>query len=79
MTILSKPMRRPVPLACSTTCLALLFLVAGARGYTLSRHDAFVAGTPWIGGVIVWEVAVGVVLLALSIWLWRRAIHSLRA
>jgi hypothetical protein len=79
MTILNKPMRRPVPLACSATAMALLFLVSGARGYTLSKHDAFVAGTRWTDGPIWWQVAVGAVLLAASIWLWRRAIRSLHA
>ena len=78
MTILNKPMRRPVPLACSATAMALLFLVSGARGYTLSRHDAFVAGTRWADGPIWWQVVVGAVLLLASAWLWSRAWRSLR-
>ena len=76
---LSKPMRRPVPLACSTTALALLLLVAGGHGYTLSKHDAFVAGTRWTDGPIWWQVYVGVALLMLAVWLWRRAIRSLQS
>jgi hypothetical protein len=32
---LSKPMRRPVPLACSATAVAALFLGAGVSGRTL--------------------------------------------
>jgi hypothetical protein len=74
---LSKRMRRPVPLACSTTAMALLLLVAGGRGYTLSKHDAFVAGTRWTDGPIWWQVYVGVALLAVSAWLWSRALRSL--
>ena len=76
---LNKPMRRPVPLACSMTAMALLLLVAGGRGYTLSKHDAFVAGTHWTGGPIWWQVAVGAALLAASVWLWRRALRSLQS
>ncbi len=79
MTLLNKPMRRPVPLACSATALALVFLAAGTQGYTLSRHDAFVAGTHWSEGPIWWQVAVGLALLAASVWLWRRALRSLHA
>jgi hypothetical protein len=75
---LSKAMRRPVPLACSATALAALFLIAGAAGRTLSRHEAFVAGTAWTGSVIWGQVAVGVLLLMMAVWLWRRAIRSLQ-
>jgi membrane protein implicated in regulation of membrane protease activity len=78
VTILNKPMRRPVPLACSATLGAMLFLAAGVSGYTMNKHDAFVAGTRWTDGPIWWQVAVGLVLLAASVWLWRRAIRSLR-
>ncbi|MEO5820915.1 MAG: hypothetical protein ABIT71_10440 [Vicinamibacteraceae bacterium] len=74
---LSKPMRQPVPLACSATALAALLLVAGASGRTLSRHDASVAGTAWTGSVIWSQVVVGCLLAALAAWLWRRAIRSL--
>ena len=74
---LSKPMRRPVPLACSATALAALFLGAGVSGRTLNRHEAFVAGTAWSGSVIWWQVAAGLLLLLLAVWLWRRAFHSL--
>ncbi len=75
---LSKAMRRPIPLACSTTALAALLLGAGVSGRTVSRHDAFVAGTPWTGAVIWWQVAAGLLLLMLAVWLWRRAIRSLQ-
>ena len=74
---MSKAMRRPVPLACSATAVALLLIVAGASGFTMNRHDAFVAGTRWAEGPIWWQVAVGVALLGVSAWLWRRAMRSL--
>lgn len=76
---LSKPMRRPVPLACSATAVAALFLGAGVSGRTLNRHDAFVAGTAWTGAIIWWQVGVGVALLVLAAWFWRRAIRSLQS
>jgi hypothetical protein len=76
---LNKPMRRPVPLACSATLGAVLFLATGVRGYTLSRHDAFVAGTHWTDGPIWSQITVGLVLLAAAVWLWRRALRSLHA
>ena len=47
----------PLWMAFSTTAAAVLFLVAGTIGYTLSRHDRFVADTAWAGGVIWWEIA----------------------
>ena len=79
MTVLNEPMRRPVPLACTATLFAVVFLATGVSGYTMSRHDAFVAGTRWSDGPIWWQVAVGAALLAASLWLWRRAIRSLHA
>ena len=79
MPILSRPMRRPVPVACTATLFALVLLVTGTRGYTLSRHDAFVAGTRWTDGPIWWQVGVGAALLVVAAWLWRRAVATLRA
>ena len=79
MPVLQKPMRRPVPLVCSATAFGLMLLVSGLSGYTLSRHEAFVAGTRWSNGPIWTQVAIGVALLAVSVWLWRRAMASLRA
>jgi hypothetical protein len=75
---LNKPMRRPVPLACTITLFAIVQLTAGLTGYRLSRHAAFVAGTPWTGSVNWWQVGLGVALLMLAAWLWHRAIRSLQ-
>jgi hypothetical protein len=77
--VLQAPMRRPVPLACSATFFGLLLLTTGLSGFTLSRHEAFAAGTRWTGGPIWTQVAIGAALLAVSIWSWRRAMASLRA
>ena len=78
MSLLNKPMRRPVPLACTTTLMAGVFLAAGVSGFTMNKHDAFVAGTPWSGAVIWPQVFVGLALLAVSAWLWVRAVRWLR-
>jgi hypothetical protein len=46
-------------------------------GYTLSKHDRFVAGTPWSPSVLWWQVAVGVALLLPAAWFWRRGVREL--
>ena len=53
----------------------LFFLVAGLIGWTMSRHDAFVAGTHWQDGPIWWQVGVGVALLLLAVF-WARRVPS---
>jgi hypothetical protein len=37
----------------------------------VSRHAAFVAGTPWTGTVLWWQVGLGVALLMLAASLWK--------
>jgi hypothetical protein len=73
----SKPMRRPIPLACTTTLFAIVLLAAGLTGYRMNRHAAFVAGSPWSGGVIWSEVLGGLALVPVAAYLWRRGIRSL--
>ena len=63
--------RNPFPVAFTTTAVAGLFIVAGTIGYTLSKHDRFVAGTAWSDSVIWWEVGVGLALLLLAAYFWR--------
>lgn len=64
-------------LAFTFTACALLFVGAGAMGYNLSRHEAFVAGTAWTGHVLWWEVGMGVAAVPLALYFWRRALRSL--
>ncbi len=67
----------PLWMAFSATTGAIIFLVAGLIGYTLNKHDRFVAGTPWADGVIWWQVFVGLALVPLAAVLWRIGLRSL--
>lgn len=69
----------PLWMAFGSTLAAGIFLGAGAVGYTLSRHDRFVAGTGWSGGVIWWEIWVGIAAATIAFFMWRRGLRSLRA
>jgi hypothetical protein len=66
----------PLWMAFSTTTTAFLFLVSGSVGYSLSRHERFVGQTPWTGGVIWWQVAVGISAAAMALFLWRKGLTS---
>jgi hypothetical protein len=67
----------PLWMAFSATAASMLFVVAGAIGYTLSRRDRFVAETAWSDGVIWWQVLVGLALVPLALILWRVGLRSL--
>ena len=67
----------PLWMAFSATAGAIIFLVAGVAGYTLNRHDRFLAGTAWVDGVIWWQVLVGLALVPLAAFLWRIGLRSL--
>jgi hypothetical protein len=54
-------------------------MATGFMGYTLSKHDRFVAGTAWTGSVIWWQVAAGVAFVPLAAYFWRRGVRSLTA
>jgi hypothetical protein len=69
----------PLWMAFSTTAAAVLYLVAGTIGYTLSRHDQFVAHSAWTGGVIWWEVGVGLGTALLAAYFWRKGLQKIRA
>ena len=70
--------RGPLWPAFSSTFVSILFLGAGVVGYNLNRHERFVTGTSWRGGVIWWQVWVGVGLLVFAAAMWRRGIRSIR-
>ena len=64
--------------AFGTTAASVLYLVAGAVGYTLDRHDRFVSHTAWAGHVIWSEIAVGVALALLAAVFWRKGLERIR-
>jgi hypothetical protein len=72
-------MWNPFSMALTATATAILFVVSGSIGYTLSRHDRFLAQTPWTDGVIWPQLWVGFAVGALAVLLWRRALRSIRS
>ena len=63
--------------ALGATTGATLLMVAGAVGYNLHALDANAAGTPWSGTVIWWEVGLGIALLPVAAYCWRKGLRSL--
>jgi hypothetical protein len=66
----------PLWLAFSAAALAALFLGAGTIGYILGRRTRF-AGTSWSDTVLWWEVGVGIALIPLAAYLWRRGLRTI--
>ena len=66
----------PLRAAFTFTAAAALCILSGLCGYTLSRHARFVAGTAWSDSIIWREVAVGIALIPLAVYFWRRAIRD---
>ena len=52
--------------------LGLWLTVAGAIGWDVSHVHGFFQGTKWVDGPIVWQLGLGVGLLALAVFLARR-------
>jgi hypothetical protein len=63
--------------AFTVTAGAAIHLVAGTWGYNLNALDAAAAGTPWSGTPIWWEVTVGIALLPVTWYYWRKGLRSL--
>jgi hypothetical protein len=66
----------PLWMAFNCTAAAGLFLLAGLSGYTLSRHERFLAGTAWTGHVIWWQVTVGAVAAVAAGFFWRQGLRQ---
>ena len=65
-------------MAFGTTSGSVLYLVAGTIGYTLDRHDRFVAHTPWTGRVIWSEIGTGLALALFAAYCWRKGLQRIR-
>ena len=71
-------MWHPLWIAFSLTAFAVISVGAGAIGYTLDRHDRFVAHTAWAGHVIWSEIAVGCFAGLLALYFWRKGLQRVR-
>jgi hypothetical protein len=67
----------PLWMAFSTTAVAVLFMGAGTIGYALGQQTRFAEGTRWSENVIWWQVGVGLALVPLAAFLWRKGLRSL--
>jgi hypothetical protein len=68
----------PLGMAFSSMGVSVLYLVAGTIGYTLSKHDRFVAHTAWTGHVIWSEIAIGLLTGLAAFYFWRKGLQSIR-
>ena len=69
--------RSPLWLGFTATAASALFLIAGIIGFDLSKRSRLFTGTAWTEGVIWWQVAVGLVLVPLAIYLVRRGVQDI--
>ena len=56
----------------SVGVIGLWLTVAGAIGWDLTYVHGFFRGTKWVDGPVWWQIAVGVPLIALAVFLARR-------
>ena len=54
-----------------------LLVIAGLTGLNLSKHSRFLSGSRWADGVIWWEVAAGLVLVPVAVYLLRRGVRDI--
>ncbi len=64
--------------AFNATAGAAVLIVAGATGYNLNALDANAAGTPWAGTVLWVEVGIGLALLPVAGYYWRKGLRAMR-
>ena len=70
-------MRSPLWGAFSVTALVIMLLVTGSVGHRLDRRARFFAGASEADGVIWSQVGIGVALMPLAAYLWRRGLRDL--
>ena len=62
----------PIWGAFMSTTVSAVYLIAGFSGYQLNRRTRFLAAEAWTDSIIWWEVWVGVVLIPVAIYFWRK-------
>jgi hypothetical protein len=67
----------PLRMAFSLTAGAAIYVAAGVIGYTLDRHDRFVAHTAWAGHVLWPEIAIGAAFGLGALVFWRKGLETL--
>jgi hypothetical protein len=65
----------PLHFAFSFTAAAMLFIVAGAMGYTFSRQVGHYWGH-WTGAPVGWQIALGAACAVVAAMYWRRALRQ---
>jgi hypothetical protein len=68
----------PLWMAFSTTAAAALFLITGVIGYTLGRHERFVAHTAWAGHMIWPQILIGFLSGLMAVHFWRKGLQRMR-
>jgi hypothetical protein len=69
--------RSPLWLGFTATAASALFLVAGLIRLDLSRRSRLFTGAAWSDGVIWWQIAVGLILASVAIYLLRRGVRDI--
>ena len=70
--------KNPFQMALGVTAVALLFIVPALFGCNLHKSNwSFVACTPWSNTVLWDRVWIGLPVLLLAVYFWRRAIRSI--
>jgi hypothetical protein len=67
--------RNSLWMAFSLSVASTAYLIAGMVGYSLSRHDRFVAHTAWSPSVLWWEVGLGLALVPVAFYFWRKGLQ----
>lgn len=71
--------RNSLWMAFTASVASPLYLIAGLAGYNLSRHDRFVTHSAWSPSVLWWEVGVGLALVPVAFYFWRKSFQSFNA
>ena len=68
-------MRNFLWMAFSASAASALFLMAGLVGYRLSEHGRYDALTAWSPSVLWWEVGLGLALVPMAFYFWRKGLQ----